>query len=210
MDDRSSRLGDHGRYPLGRHCLRNRNSKLWLFSALLIIAVIALAIGWIADRRITERRHRQELEDVFKVHQQEVEDTFIGSYRFREAYQSILTARDYRDSTPTQFEERTDYELVWSMTVLWRYENQINQTMDDDSQSAVVLANEILQLLDCSDSNAYFQFAKTLLPDEGDGLFPELHDLLSDEHKSLKNFVDRAVNPENKSGCVADYEECRG
>ena len=171
--------------------------------SLLVLAVLALAIGWITDRQFYERRYQQKLEAILAHqqqeleririgHQQELEDTFVGSYRFQEAWEAILAAQDLLDATPAQIKERIDHGLFWSMRIVWRYERQIDKTIDDESYSAVVLARQVLQLLECQNAKAYFRFATNLMPDEGDGLFPEIHNRQSTEHQSFEEFIGRA------------------
>ena len=150
---------------------------------LLTVTIVALTIGWVVDRNARERRHQEDLEDAIS----------SGSFRSDEAWTAISTAKAHKSLSRDEFEDWTKGKLAWAMFVLWRYEKKINNAIDDESPSAIALANEILTTLECDTTKEYLQLAAEYMPDNGENLWPELHDLDSEKHESFKAFLQRAA-----------------
>ncbi len=110
---------------------------------------------------------------------------------------TIIAARAHRDGAPDDFAIFLKHELFWCIQNTWRYQEDID-LVSDDEYSALRLANETLRILECDSPNDFFEFAVDLIPDENDGLFPELHDKSSADHRSLVNFIRRALESEHE------------
>ena len=146
---------------------------------------MVLATGWLADRTIHFRKTEAVLD----------RNTF-GADRFAQTWTNVRAARTYRDASPAELKSYFKFELFGCIQDTWRYGDRID-TVTDDEWSSIRLANETLKLLECKTVDEFFEFATGILPNENDGLFPELHDVDSEQHKSLRRFIKTALNDEN-------------
>ncbi|QEG22267.1 hypothetical protein [Mariniblastus fucicola] len=151
-----------------------------------MLTIVVLATGWMADRTIHFRRAEEVLD----------RNTF-GAGRFSQTWTSIHAARAYRDASPSELKLYFKSELFGCIQNTWRYHDRID-AVTDDAWSAIRLANESMKLLECKTPDDFFAFAVDFLPDENDGLFPELHDTDSEQHKSLRKFLEAALLEENE------------
>jgi hypothetical protein len=175
--------------------------KLQLSTLLLLVALIAVCIGWFTDRQNLSRQLLKQKQ----TRAQRDEQIYLGAVMMGASSGKfhLFDRFDFDDvdeglvhiKNDPKYQQVLAEECVTELLNIYEYQNEIEivGAMITGSWDARLDAREALGLLNCEQTEQFFEIAKSL-DDFGNPQFhPELHDASSDEYKSLHRFISDTI-----------------
>lgn len=155
-----------------------------LSTLLLLAVVVGLCVGWFTERSRREAAHAAKLERLLN-----------GTRHMIHADRTTVLA-DYYFESPDGFPGIIREKLAWDIYWLWRHETDIDLAYQQagSTYSAKQQAAYALKVLNCKNEAEFFGCARKMDAFEGnEDIFPELFDIKSAEHLSLRVFVAKSA-----------------
>ena len=175
--------------------------KHQLSTLLLLIAIIAVTIGWITDRQ----RLSHQLVEQKQARAERDEQIYLGSVMMGSSSGKfqLFDRFDFDDvddelvhiKNDPKYRKLLNEECVTELLNIYEHQNEIEivGTLITGSWDARLDARNALSLLNCEKTEQFFEIAKSINDFNNPEYHPELHEPTSDEYKSLHRFVSDTI-----------------
>ena len=175
--------------------------KIQLSTLLLLVALIAVCIVWFTDRHRLTRQLMEQ--DETRAHRDE--QIYLGSVMMGASSGKfeLFDRFDFDDvdnqlvhiKNDPKYQQLLTEECVTELLNIYEHQNEIEfvGTMLTGSHDARLDAREALCLLECNDTEQFFEVATSLKGFDNPDFHPELHDPDSVEFKSLHKFISDTI-----------------
>ncbi len=175
--------------------------RFQLSTALLLVALLAVSIGWITDRQ----RLASRITALNESRAQRDEQIYLGSAIFGSSTGKfeLLGRFDFDDlhdelahiKNDPKFHQILTEECVTEFLNIYDHQKEIEivGAIIIGSFNARLNAREALYLLKCDDVDQFFEIARSLEDFDDPDFYPELHNQNSDQFKSLHKFVSDTI-----------------
>jgi len=175
--------------------------KFSIVNLLLILAVVAISIAWLADRSKYER--------LIASHDQELKDVTDGALMWGFAVREHAISSVHRES-PTELTDNIRRGLVGKTFKLFHWEEKVNSCLEaiDSSDTSRFTANKLLSELECESFDEYFPLFLERFDFE---IYEEYKDVSSPEHQALRDFITESIaNPRGLRDIAEDFRRTMG
>lgn len=158
-----------------------------LANLLVIVVILALAIGWYHSQR--------QIAVLNRIHAEKIDETLGGISISSNAKTHLFLAIARKTHNEAQFKRKIESKLIWAIFRLCS-EEEIVDKAEGEKGYATYLCQQILLVIECKDVVAFFNFARENFgstPDMVDA-FPIIFDESSAEYRKLAEFIERSFN----------------